>query len=62
MPIYNRIADFQDDLIATRQDIHACAENAGSHHAENQDVYNCVVPGASACMHRWMDLGWSRAS
>ena len=22
MPIYNRIADFQDDLIATRQDIH----------------------------------------
>ena len=22
MPIYNRIADFQDDLIATRQEIH----------------------------------------
>ena len=47
---------------ATRQDIHACAENAGSHHSENQDVYDCVVPGASACTHRWMDLGWSTAS
>ncbi|MGB1604418.1 MAG: hypothetical protein ACPIOQ_67430 [Promethearchaeia archaeon] len=47
---------------ATRQDIHARAENAGSHHAKNQDVYDCVVPGASACTHRWMDLGWSTAS